>query len=176
MLGSGEKATQLLADLSAFASKTPFELTGIRQNAKQLLAMGIASDDLIPTMKALGDVSAGLSVPLDRLALAYGQVIAKGKLQGGELKQFTEAGVPLIATMSKTLGVTQGEFYKMVEAGKISADEVVKAFQTMSGEGGQFNNLMIQQSQTMSGMWSNFKDQLALTGEAIGTALMPAMK
>jgi hypothetical protein len=64
----------------------------------------------------------------------------------------------------------------MVEAGKISADEVVKAFQTMSGEGGKFNNLMIQQSQTMSGMWSNFKDQLALTGEAIGTALMPAMK
>jgi hypothetical protein len=60
-----------------FASKTPFELPDVRANAKQLLAMGIATDDLIPTMKALGDVSAGLSVPMDRLALAYGQVIAK---------------------------------------------------------------------------------------------------
>lgn len=71
-----------MKDLSDFAKKTPFELTGIRQNAKQLLAMGISSEDLIPTLKALGDVSAGLSVPLDRLALAYGQVMAKGKLQG----------------------------------------------------------------------------------------------
>lgn len=103
MLGSGEKARILLNDLSQFASKTPFEIPEIRSNAKQLLAMGISADNLIPTMKALGDVSAGLSVPMDRLALAYGQVIAKGKLQGGELKQFTEAGVPLIETLSNRL-------------------------------------------------------------------------
>lgn len=121
MLGSATDAQQLLKELSVFASKTPFELPDVRSNAKQLLAMGIGVKDLIPTMKALGDVSAGLSVPMDRLALAYGQVIAKGKLQGGELKQFTEAGVPLIETLSKKLGVSTQEFYKMVEAGKVSS-------------------------------------------------------
>lgn len=176
MLGSATDAQQLLKELSVFASKTPFELPDVRSNAKQLLAMGIGVKDLIPTMKALGDVSAGLSVPMDRLALAYGQVIAKGKLQGGELKQFTEAGVPLIETLSKKLGVSTQEFYKMVEAGKVSSWDVVQAFQIMTEEGGKFNNLMLKQSSTLSGMYSNFKDQLSLLWEKIGTALLPAGK
>lgn len=82
MLGSAEKADKLLRELSNFAQTTPFELTGIRDTAKQLLAMGITQERILPTLKSLGDVAAGLSVPLERLGLAYGQVIAKGKLQG----------------------------------------------------------------------------------------------
>lgn len=67
----------MLRDLSNFAKKTPFELTGIRDTAKQLMAMGVSADDMIPTMKALGDVSAGLNVPIERLALNYGQVLTQ---------------------------------------------------------------------------------------------------
>lgn len=134
MLGSAEKANKLLKELTDFAKKTPFELVGIRQNAKQLLAMGIQLNDLLPTLKALGDVSAGLSVPLDRLALAYGQVIAKGKLQGGELKQFTEAGVPILAELADMLGKTRGEIQEMITDGAIGSELVVKAFQRMSSE------------------------------------------
>ncbi len=77
MLGSAEKADKLLRELSDFSKKTPFELVGIRENAKQLLAMGVAQENIIPTLKALGDVASGLSVPLERLTLAYGQVLAK---------------------------------------------------------------------------------------------------
>ena len=91
MLWSWEQAQALLSQLSQFASKTPFELTGIRENAKQLLAMWISADDMIPTLKALGDVSAWLNVPLERLALNYWQVITQGKLTGKELKDFTAA-------------------------------------------------------------------------------------
>lgn len=80
MLGSAQEAEKLLSDLSQFAKKTPFELADIRENAKQLKAMGIETSQLIPTMKALGDVSAGLNVPMSRLALNYGQVMSKGKL------------------------------------------------------------------------------------------------
>lgn len=64
----------------------------------------------------MGDVAAGLSVPMDRLALAYGQVLAKGRLQGGELRQFTEAGVPIVAELAKNLGVAQSAIADMVEA------------------------------------------------------------
>ena len=77
MLGSAEASEKLLAELSDFASKTPFELQGIRENAKQLLAMGVSTNELLPTLKSLGDVSAGLSVPLERLAINYGQVMTQ---------------------------------------------------------------------------------------------------
>lgn len=173
MLGSADKAKVLLNDLSDFAKSTPFELVGIRENAKQLLAMGVAQENVIPTMKALGDVAAGLSVPLDRLALAYGQVLSKGKLTGDDLRQFTEAGVPLLAVLGKQLGKTTGEIQKMIEQGKISARDVTKAFETMSSSGGQFANLMAKQSETVAGKWSNLQDSMNSLGETVGTRLLP---
>lgn len=91
MLGSADKAKNLLADLSEFAKRTPFELLGIRDVAKQLLAFGITNENLLGTLKALGDVAAGTGTGLDRIAYAFGQVLAAGKLTGNELRQFTEA-------------------------------------------------------------------------------------
>lgn len=175
MLGSAEEANILLAKLSDFAKKTPFELVGIRQNAKQLLAMGIESKDLIPTLKSLGDVSAGLSVPLERLALAYGQVIAKGKLQGGELKQFTEAGVPILAELANMLGKTRWEIQDLITKGAIGSDLVVQAFKRMSWEWGKFANLMDAQSKTFQGTVSNLKDSVNSLWEAVGTVFLPLL-
>nr|DAU93098.1 MAG TPA: tail tape measure protein [Caudoviricetes sp.] len=134
MLGSADKASDLLTKLSAFAKKTPFELSEVRENAKQLLAMGISAEKIIPTMKALGDVSAGLSVPMERLALNYGQVMTKGKLAGQELKDFTTAGVPLLDELSKNLGKSKTEIQAMVSKGQISAEMVTEAFRTMTSE------------------------------------------
>ena len=119
MLGDANKAKTLLADLSNFAKKTPFELTGIRDSAKQLLAMGVSAEEMIPTLKALGDVSAGLSVPLERLALNYGQVLTQGKLTGKELRDFTTAGVPLLDELANHLGKTKTEIQDMVSKGQI---------------------------------------------------------
>lgn len=91
----------MLAQLSDFAQKTPFELQGVRTNAQQLLGMGVSLENIIPTLKMLGDVSAGLNVPLERLALNYGQVITQGKLTGRELRDFAVAGVPLLEELAK---------------------------------------------------------------------------
>ena len=176
MLGSADKASDLLAKLSAFAKKTPFELSEVRENAKQLLAMGISAEKIIPTMKALGDVSAGLSVPMERLALNYGQVMTKGKLAGQELKDFTTAGVPLLDELSKNLGKSKTEIQAMVSKGQISAEMVTEAFRTMTSEWGKFADLMSAQSGTLSGMWSNFSDSLAQIGEKIWLYLLPWLK
>jgi len=175
MLWSAEKADDLLRDLSKFAAKTPFELVGIRQNAKQLLAMGIASEDLLPTLKSLWDVSAGLSVPLERLALNYWQVIAQGKLTGRELRDFTLAGVPILEQLWQQLGKTTTQIQDMISAWQISSDLVVQAFQEMSSGTGRFADLMWQQSETLQGKWSNLKDNVNLLWERIGTALIPAL-
>ena len=176
MLGSADKASDLLTKLSAFAKKTPFELSEVRENAKQLLAMGISAEKIIPTMKALGDVSAGLSVPMERLALNYGQVMTKGKLAGQELKDFTTAGVPLLDELSKNLGKSKTEIQAMVSKGQISAEMVTEAFRTMTSEWGKFADLMSAQSGTLSGMWSNFSDSLAQIGEKIWLYLLPWLK
>ena len=176
MLGSADKANDLLAKLSAFAKKTPFELAEVRENAKQLLAMGISAEKIIPTMKALGDVSAGLSVPMERLALNYGQVMTKGKLAGQELKDFTTAGVPLLDELSKNLGKSKIEIQEMVSKGQISAEMVTEAFRTMTSEWGRFADLMSAQSGTLSGMWSNISDSLSQIGEKIWLFLLPWLK
>lgn len=169
MLWGAEAARKMLQDLSDFAANTPFELTGVRQTAKQLLAYGIEAHKIIPTLKALGDVSAGLSVPIEQVAYAYGQVKSATKLTGNDLKQFINAGVPIIQELAKNMGVAESKIKDMVSAGKIWFADVEKAFQTMSSEWGKFADLMEKQSDTMMGAWSNFQDSIDSLGEAIGS-------
>lgn len=173
MLGSAEASEKLLAELSDFAAKTPFELQGIRENAKQLLAMGVSTNELLPTLKSLGDVSAWLSVPLERLAINYGQVMTQWKLTGREMRDFMMAGVPLADELAKNLGVAKEKIWDMISAGQISAEDVKKAFQTMSSEWWRFADMMEQQSKSLGGLMSNLKDEVALTGEAIGNQFLP---
>lgn len=160
MLGSKEKADKLMAQAVDFASKTPFTLTDVASNIKQLLAMGIAEKDVMTTLKALGDVSAGVSVDLSRVALNYGQVATTGKLMGKEMRDFMVSGIPLSAELAKNLGVTKTQIDDMVTAGKIGFADVQKAFMTMSGEGGMFFNLMEKQSLSVTGQISNLTDQI----------------
>lgn len=175
MLWSSEKAREVLWKLSDFAATTPFTITWVRDNAKQLLAMGVDVDNLIPTMKALWDVAAWLSVPLDRLWLAYWQVLAKGRLQWWELRQFTEAWVPLISELSRNLWVAQNEIIGLVEKWQISARDVTIAFQTMSSEWWRFANLMQKQSLTFWWVMSNIQDLFTRMWEEVGTKLLPQL-
>lgn len=176
MLWSEEEAKNLLEDLTIFASNTPFELVWLRDTAKQLLAFGIESEQMIPTMKALWDVSSWLSVPIDRIAYAYWQVRVAWRLMGQDLMQFTNAWVPLIAELAKNMWVAENKIKDMVSAGEIGFADVQKAFKTMTEDGGRFANLMAKQSDTLSGKWSNLKDQADAILESIGTAMIPFAK
>ncbi len=160
MLGSKAKADALMSQVVEFASKTPFQLSEVAGGTKSLLAYRIEQEKIIPTLKALGDVSAGLNVPIQRLILNYGQVKTATKLTGRELRDFNMAGVPLIAELSKNLNKSQNDINAMVSAGKIGFKEVEEAFRTMSSEGGQFANLMDKQSQTLQGRYSNLQDNI----------------
>lgn len=177
MLGSAEQAKKTLADLSQFAAKTPFELGQLEEASKRLLAYGTTADELIPTLKMLGDISAGVGMDkLPQLILAFGQVRAATKLTGAELRQFSEAGVPLLGTLAEQFGVTEGEIIKMVSEGKVGFKDVERALATLTGEGGKFFNLMENQSTSLAGMWSNLKDQIELTARAIGNEVLPYLK
>lgn len=176
MLWSEEKAIAMLQDLSDFAAKTPFELPEVRQNAKQLLAMGVSAENIIPTLKALGDAAAGTGADMTRLAMNYGQVITQGHLTGRELRDFLVNGIPLLDELAKNAGKSKEEIQNMISSGQISANDVTKAFETMTSEWGKFENLMYKQSATFTGLWSNFQDQLSQMGERIGGWLLDTLK
>lgn len=176
MLGSAEEGKKVLKELADFAARTPFTIPDVEKNAKLLLAMGIETKNLIPTMKALGDVSAGLNVPLSRIALNFGQVKTQGKLTGRELRDFNVAGVPLIQEIAKNMNLTEEEVKKLVSAGKIGFPEVEKAFKTMTGEGGKFFDLMDKQSKTFLGQVSNIQDSFIKLARIMGEIFLPVAK
>lgn len=178
MLGNAEKAQSLLKNLADFAKKTPFTLTGVEKSAKQLLAVGFEADSIIPTLKSVGDVVAGLGLGedgLERIILNLGQVRAQGKLTGRELRDFTTAGIPLIAQLAKQFGVSESAISDMVSSGMIKTADVIKAFDNMSGAGGKFENLMGKQAETVKGKFSNLKDTFEQFQRTIGTALLPVV-
>lgn len=173
MLGSADKAKSFYEDFVNFASRTPFELKGLEDSSKQLLAYGFEQDEILPNLKALGDIASGVGMDkLPNLTLAFGQVKAATKLTGMELRQFTEAGVPLLDELAKQMGVSAGEVQEMVSAGQIGFPQVQQALQALTQDGGRFNNLMDKQADSLNGMISNLKDawDVFLRGE--GQALL----
>lgn len=159
MLGSAAGAKKMLRDVSDFAQKTPFELPEVVTGAKQLLAYNVEADKIIPTFKALGNIAAGVGKDkLPQLILAFGQVKAATKLTGMELRQFSEAGVPMLSTLAKQMGKSEAAIQEMVSEGQIGFPEVEKALFGMSQEGGKFFNLMDKQSKTFGGIMSNLSD------------------
>lgn len=158
MLGSKEKADRLQAQIVDMASRTPFSLQEVSQGVKQLLAYQESEESVIDTTRRLGDVSAGLSVPIGRLIMAYGQIRAKGKLMGDDLRQLTEAGVPMIAELAKHFGIAESHVNDMVSAGKVGFEDVRAVIMRLTDEGGMFFNLMEKQSKSLSGMVSNLGD------------------
>lgn len=160
-LGSGEKAGKLLKELSDFAVKTPFDLPSVVDGAKRLLAYGIAADNIIPVFRKLGDLSSGNKVRLDQLVLAYGQVRAATRLTGQELRQFTEAGVPLLEVLGQQMGKTAGDIKDMITANEISFEEVDSALSALNSSGGRFFQNMERQATTFKGVMSNIRDEFA---------------
>lgn len=176
MFGSADKAKKMLADLSKFAQNTPFELQGIRDSAKQLMAMGIPAEKMIQTLKVLGDISAGTGAPLQQIAYAYGQVATAGVATTQDMNQLVNAGIPIWKELGKVVGATASEAKKMVEGRQITFEQVETALTNMTEKGWQFANLMEAQSKTLTGQWNAFKDSLGAIWEKIGLAVIPAVK
>lgn len=163
MLGSAEKAKTLMSEISEFAKQTPFELPEVVAGTKQLLAFGIAQEDLLPTMRKLGDIASGVGVPVGQLTNVFGQVRVAGRLMGQDLLQFTNAGVPLIEALATTMKKPQTEIKELVSQGKVGFPEVEAAINSLTGEGSKFGGMMDKQSKTFKGVMSNIQDSIGQT-------------
>ena len=158
MLKSKEKANALMAQMADLAAKTPFGLEEVSEGAKRLLAFQVPAEEVTETLRRMGDVASGLGVPMGQLIHVYGQVKAQGKLMTNDLYQFMNAGIPIIAELSKVVGKSETEIKEMVSAGKIGFPEVQAVIKNMTDEGGLFFNLMAEQSKSLGGQISNLKD------------------
>jgi tape measure domain-containing protein len=177
MLNSGEKASKLLQEITEFASKTPFQLTEIIQSSKQLLSFKVAAEEIIPTMTTLGNISAGVGKDkLPTLVRVFGRIQAKGKASMEEINMLMEAGVPILDSLARHFNIAQKEVFDYMRQGKVTAKDFKAAMKSMAGEGGLFNNLMIKQSKSMLGLFSNVIDVFEILSIQIGEKLLPAAK
>lgn len=161
MLGDAQKSQELVTQLINTAAKTPFDMQGITNGAKQLLAYGTSADEVNDTLVRLGDIAAGLSLPLGDLVYLYGTTMTQGRMYTQDLRQFMGRGIPLAAELAKQFGVAESQVGKLVTDGKVGADQVKKAIESMTSEGGRFGGLMEKQAATFVGRISNIEDAVS---------------
>jgi tape measure domain-containing protein len=174
MLGSAEKADDLLGKLSKMAAETPFEFPELTTAAKKMLAFGFAAEKIPDMMKNIGDAAAGLGLGAEgvsRISVALGQMQAKQKIQAGEVLQLTEAGIPALDILAKHFGKTTAEISVMQEKGLLPVQESIDAL--ITGMGDRFPNMMAKQSKSFAGLMSTLKDNVQMT---FGKVLQPAFE
>jgi tape measure domain-containing protein len=171
MLGSASQADSFLRDLANFAAKTPFEFPDVVQGARRLMAMGFSAEQVRPLLESVGNAASALGLGregIDRITLALGQMNAKTKISGEEMRQLTEAGVPAWRILAEAMGVTTQEAMKAAEQGRVTSDVFIEAFQKWVGS--NWGGMMEKQSHTFLGAMSTIKDSLTMVAS---TALKP---
>lgn len=175
LLKSKSKANALLSEMATLASTTPFSLQDVARGSRQLLAYGFDANEVTKSLKMLGDVAAGMNLPLERLVYLYGTTMTQGRLYTRDLMQFTTSGIPMVEALAEQFGVAKEEVGALVEAGRVGFPEIKKAFEDMTGVGGKFHGMMDELSETVSGRFEKLKDAVELMYNEIGKSGQGAM-
>lgn len=168
ILGDEGMANTISSQINTLAVKSPFGIMELNQYAKQLTAFQIPYNELYDTMKRMADVSAAVGVDMGRIILAYGQVRAAKFLKGTELRQFTEANIPLIDMLAERFTklkgeiVSAGDIMDMISNKEVSFEDVKAVLWELTGEGGRFYNMQEVLSESVSAKWKNLADAIDL--------------
>jgi len=176
LAGSAEKAGKIIKELQDLGAITPFTSTELIDSAKRLQAFGVETEKVVETTRRLADASGATGAELSGLVTAYGQVQAKGRLQGEELLQFQERGIALQEELRKMYGMTGEEFQKALSKGQVSAKAVEVALVNLTSVGGKYANGAIAQSDTLNGKLSTLQDSFQRLAQNIGTFFEPVFK
>ena len=174
ILGDVAQAQNLFSDIKELAVVSPFSVRDLTAYTKQLSAFSVPYEELFETTKMLADVSAGLGVDMGRIILAYGQVRSAAFLRGTEVRQFTEAGIPILDRLAEMFteiegrAVSVGEVFDKISFRQVPFEMVQQAFEDMTSEGGQFYNMQLVLSETLQGQLSNLRDAYEIMFSEIG--------
>ena len=180
ILGDMQNANTMFNQIKDLALNSPFTFSELNRDVKQLAAYGVEYDQLYDTTKRLADMSSGLGVSFDRIALAFGQVQARGWLDGKELRQIAYAGIPLLSKLSEFYSKREGkkvstsEIKTRISKREVSFDDVKSIFWEMTDAGGQFYNMQQTLSETLLGRYNKLKDawEIMLAEFASGNSLV----
>lgn len=179
IIGDLNEANAMFEQIKAAAVKSPFQIEELVTYTKQLAAYKIGTDELFETTQRLADISAGLGVSMDRLVLAYGQIRATGYLRASEVRQLTEAGIPIVEELAKKMSQLRGEMVSAAEVMQLISERAIsfgmvkEVFDDMTSAGGMFYKMQEKQAETLAGQWSNLQDSISIMYEEIGnTALV----
>ena len=175
LLKSADLAKDFLTELERFAAATPFELPGLLNASKRLLAFGFSAQQVIPILTAIGDSAAALGMGEDginRLTTAIGQIQAKAKVSAEEMNQINETGIPAWQLLADTIGTSIPEAMDMASKGMIDGATGVQAI--LTGMNKQFGGMMAEQSQTINGMLSNIQDSIGQLSTVVGKEITEA--
>lgn len=168
ILGDKGFADTITSRINTLAVKSPFGVMELNQYAKQLTAFQIPYNELYDTMKRMADVSAAVGVDMGRIILAYGQVRAAKFLKGTELRQFTEANIPLIDMLAQRFTklkgevVSAGDIMDMISKKEISFEDVKAVLWELTNDGGRFYNMQEVLSESVQAKWKNLADAIDL--------------
>lgn len=174
MLQNKQAADEIWNKTVALAVRSPFRVRELVSYTKQLAAYRIEADKLYETNKMLADISAGLGVDMQRLILAYGQVRSAAYLRGTEVRQFTEAGIPILNELSKYFeelegqAVSVGEVFERISKRMVTFGDVAEIFKRLTSEGGTFYRMQEIQAETLKGTLTNLKDSWDLALNEMG--------
>lgn len=174
MLKSGERAKTLMADMRKYAATTTFGLKEITGSTRMLTAYGVAADQLMPTMRMLGDVSAafGKELPIRDLTYLYGTLFAQQRAYAIDIRQFAGRGIPIYEELATVLGKTNAEVKQLIEDGRVSSREVTQAFVNMTSAGGRFYGMTERQGKTFLGQLEQMQDAWRLAQTKFGQVLI----
>ena len=175
LLKSADLAKDFLAELERFAAATPFELPGLLNASKRLLAFGFSAQQVIPILTAIGDSAAALGMGeegISRLTTAIGQIQAKAKVSAEEMNQINETGIPAWQLLADTIGTTVPQAMDMASKGMIDGATGVQAI--LTGMNKQFGGMMAEQSRTLNGMMSNIQDSIGQLSTVVGKEITEA--
>ena len=180
ILGDMQNANTMFNQIKELALNSPFTFSELNRDVKQLAAYGVEYENLYDTTKRLADMSSGLGVGFDRIALAFGQVQARGWLDGKELRQIAYAGIPLLDKLSKFYSQQEGrkvstsEIKTRISNREVSFNDVKSIFWEMTNAGGQFYNMQQTLSETLLGRYNKLKDawEIMLADFASGESLV----
>lgn len=176
MLKSAEKAQKLIGDLRKFAAETPLQFPETRDAARQLVGFGFAAEEVVPTLRMLGDLGATVGSSLGDLTYLFGTARTEGRLYARDLNQFLGRGADLLQPLANQLGIAKNEVRRFVEEGGVQFEHLAAAIKEVTSAGGIAFNMMEVQSKTLIGRWSTLIDEIKELGITIGTSLLPSAK
>ncbi len=175
LTGSADAGSKAFERLVKFSAKTPFQLNELVKANNTLMGFGLSADEAFDSLGNLGDIAAVSGGDLQRIAVAFGQSAAAGRVMAQDINQLINNGIPVIELLSKSMGVATSEVKQLASEGAVTFPVLAKAFKEATAEGGKFENGMAILSETFLGQFSTLKDNLNIALAEFGRIIIPTL-